>query len=99
MDFIYKGRRIQKSTKLRNINDARDAESAERTRLAKGDWGIEEKKSVPCPTLDGFKASFMAWVRSKTDHARTWEFYETCYDRLSDAMGRVPLDQIDEPLI
>src|SRR5690348_1948728 len=77
MDFVYKGRRIQKSTKLRNVNDARDAEAAERTRLVRRDFGIDTP--VACPSFADFKTSFMAWVRSKTDHPRTWAFYETCY--------------------
>jgi integrase len=100
-NFVYNGEHIQKSTRQRNAQVARDAEAAERMRLVKGEQGIERKQSLPCPTLNEFKSTFMEWVRQEKDNPRTREFYETCYDRLCEfrEMGKSKLNQIDEPMI
>lgn len=100
-NFVYKGERIQKSTRQRNAQVARDAEAAERMRLIKGDFDIERKVPKNCPTLAAFKSEFMEWLRSKKDNARTREFYETCYDRLCQfkELGKAKLDAINEPMI
>jgi integrase len=100
-NFVYNGRHIQKSTRQRNAQVARDAEAAERMRLVKGDLGIERKSIQTLPTLDEFKTTFMEWVRSEKTNERTQAFYETCYDRLCEfrELGKAKLDQIDEPMI
>ena len=76
--FVYNGKRIQESTKIRvkgvradptgqrsNKDIARDIESAFRTQLAKGEVGIE-KPEVIVPTFAAFKDVFMAWVRDRS---------------------------------
>src|SRR6516165_1874879 len=42
--FMYRGQRIQESTRQFNKQAAKDIESAHRTALAKGEAGIHEKK-------------------------------------------------------
>ena len=92
---------IQKSTRQRNAQVARDAEAAERLRLIKGEHGIERKVTPPCPTLKDFKGTFMEWVRFEISGKRTQEFYETCYDRLLEfrELSKSKLSEIDEPMI
>lgn len=100
-NFVYNGRHVQKSTRQRNAQVARDAEAAERLRLVKGELGIERKVKPPCPTLKDFKKAFMEWVRSEIASERTREFYETCYDRLIEfrELSNAKLADIDEPMI
>ena len=44
--FVFKGRHIQRSSKVGNKTDARTIEAAYRTQLAKGEVGIEEPEEV-----------------------------------------------------
>jgi integrase len=99
--FVFNGQHIQKSTRQRNAQVARDAEAAERMRLIKGELGIDRKVKAHCPTLNDYKKTFMEWVRSDIDSKRTQEFYETCYDRLLEfrELGKARLSEIDEPMI
>lgn len=100
-NFVFNGQHIQKSTRQKNAQVARDAEAAERLRLIKGEHGIERKTPQACPTLEEFKTTFMEWVRSEKANERTQVFYETCYERLCEfrELGHAKLDQIDEPMI
>ena len=88
-------------TRLRNKQDALDAEAAERIRLVKNELGIERPEKVPCPTLEEFKTTFMDWVRAEKSNDRTHEFYETCYDRICEfrEIAKAKLSEIDEPMI
>jgi len=45
--FVYDGRHIQRSTKQSNRRVAREIEAAYRTKLAKGEVGINEPKPIP----------------------------------------------------
>ena len=45
--FVFKGRHIQKSTNVGNKRDAAEIQAAYRTKLAKGEVGIEEPKKIP----------------------------------------------------
>ena len=99
--FVYNGERIQKSTHQGNKQVARDAEAAERLRLVKGDLGMDRKVKPPCPTLGDFKDTFMEWVRHDRDSKRTQEFYENCFNRLTEfrELSKAKLSAIDEPMI
>jgi integrase len=46
-ELVYKGQRIQESTRVKNRRDAEDIAMAHRTALAKGEVGITERKKVP----------------------------------------------------
>lgn len=98
-DFIYRGQRYCKSTRVRNKEAAKDIESAFRIALAKGDVGITERKVTP--TLKQFQKQFTAWVEENKKNARTREFYKAAYSRLLEfsPLANAHLEQIDEPLI
>jgi hypothetical protein len=54
-EFVFKGKRYHKSTRVKNERDARTIANAAYTALAKGEVGIVERK--PAPTLKGFRIS------------------------------------------
>jgi hypothetical protein len=68
--FVFKKKRIQKSTRQEKKQVARDAEAAERMRLVKGDLGIDRKAPLPAPTFEEFKTTFMEWVRAEKSNER-----------------------------
>ncbi len=47
MGFMYRGLRVQKTTKCTNRRDAEEVERAYRTQLAKGEVGFKEKERAP----------------------------------------------------
>ena len=63
--FIWNGEHIQQSTKQGNPRIARQIEAAYRTRLAKGEVGIVEKKQ-PAPTLKGFAERFKDSIKVRS---------------------------------
>src|SRR6516164_8811263 len=81
-DFIYRGQRYCKSTRVRNKEAALDIESAFRTALAKGDVGITERKTTP--TLKQFEKQFNTWVAENKRNLGTRRFYADTYSRLLD---------------
>jgi Phage integrase, N-terminal SAM-like domain len=99
-EFRFNGERIQRSTKQGNKNIARDIESAYRTKLAKGEVGIEERN--PVPSLSGFKDRFLDEIRiRRADHPETIQFYGCKYSGLLRyaPLAQAKLDRIDESLI
>jgi integrase len=99
-EFVFKGKRYQQSTKLTNQNDARSAAAAYRTKLAKGEFGIEDPE--PVPTLLKFSVDFMKQIRMDcASKPRTIAFYEEKLKRLLlyPKLAGAPLDRIDEDLI
>jgi integrase len=98
--FLWKGQRIQESTRQRNANVARQMEAAHRTALAKGEVGIREHK--PVPTLGGFEHRFLDEIRVHSkDHPETIKFYCCRYAALLNfaPLAHLRLDQIDEEVI
>jgi len=98
--FVFKGQRIQRSTKQGNKNVARQMEAAHRTALAKGEVGIFERK--PAPILKDFITKFMDFVKVRSaEKPRTIEFYAQQSARLLDfePLASAKLDGIDEALI
>ncbi len=64
-EFVFEGRRVRRSALTKSRKAARMIEAAYRTKLAKGEVGIEEPKSVP-----GFHSAmkeFLKW--SEHEHA------------------------------
>ena len=59
-NFVHNGEHIQKSTRQKNQRVARTLEAAHRTRLAKGEAGIHDRK--PIPTLKDFAPQFIEFV-------------------------------------
>jgi integrase len=74
--FVFNGRLLRESTKQGNDKVARQIESAQRTKLAKGEVGIHEKK--PVPTLSEFiEKRFEPWAKARFEKSspKTWRDY------------------------
>jgi integrase len=99
-NFIFDGERIQRSTKQGNKDIARNIAATHRTRLAKGEAGIEERETVP--SLSAFKERFLDEIRvRRADHPETIDFYTSKYSGLLRyaPLSQARLDRIDEKLI
>src|SRR5829696_10502524 len=91
--FIYKGKRIRKSTHLKKKPDARDYASAYRTRLVNKEVGIKEIK--PVPAFDKAMKDFLAWSEQEhTAHPATHRRYETSSVALKKYFKTTSLDLI-----
>ncbi len=64
-EFVFDGRRIRRSTKQHNRRVAREIEAAYKTKLAKGEVGINEPK--PVPNFQAVMKDFLAF--SEYEHA------------------------------
>lgn len=99
--FYWNGEHVQQSTKQGNPRTARQIEAAYRTRLAKGEVGIVEKKE-PAPTLKGFAERFKDSIKVRSaEKPQTVSFYLSKLDRLLEfsPLASARLDAIDEALI
>lgn len=99
--FWWNGEHIQQSTKQGNPRIARQIEAAYRTRLAKGEVGIVEKKQ-PAPTLKDFAERFKDSIKVRSaEKPQTIRFYLSKLDRLLEfePLACARLDAIDEALI
>src|SRR5215469_13967082 len=81
--FQFKGETIHKCTRATDAKTARSIESTIRAELAKGNWGILERK--PAPTLKEFLAKdFLPFTRTRcAGKLKTCEYYEYGANRLS----------------
>jgi len=98
--FIFKGERIQESTKQSNKRVAEQMEAAHRVSLAKGEVGIREKK--PVPTLKDFASRFEEAIETQcAEKPSTIEFYKRKLKLLlaTDSLASAKLDEIDEAVI
>jgi integrase len=99
-NFVWKDEHVQASTTQGNPRVARQIEAAHRTRLAKGEVGIEERPQAPTPK--DFAQRFREEVRTRNAaHPLTVTFYESKLDRLLSypRLAKARLDQITEDLI
>lgn len=98
--FTFSGERIQQSTKQGSKRIAEQMEAVCRTRLAKGEAGIVERK--PVPTLRDFAPRFREAIEVRcADKPRTVAFYKEKLARLLEyqPLASAKLDDIDEFLI
>ena len=98
--FTFNGQHVQHSTKQGNPRVARQIEAAYRTKLAKGEVGIQERKKAP--TLGGFASQFTDFIEVRCEaKPKTVIFYKGKLARLLDFdfLADARLDQIDEALI
>src|SRR6266581_6788010 len=98
--FYFNGQHLQHSTKQGNPRVARQIEAAHRTRLAKGEVGIAERK--PAPILKEFEHKFVDAVQVRSAaKPRTVEFYQQQLARLLEfePLASARLSEIDEHLI
>jgi integrase len=92
-EFVFQGRRIRKSTMQNNRREAQSIESAYRTKLAKGEVGIEEPK--PVPMFSQAMKEFLAWSgHEHTAHPNTHRRYEISSKALLQFFKDAPLDRI-----
>jgi len=99
-EFLFDGERVRKSTKQGNKRVAEQMEAADRTRRAKGEVGIVERKFAP--TLKAFAPRFEKAIETLcADKPRTVAFYKERMGRLLSfgPLASVSLDAIDEELI
>jgi len=94
--FVYNGRHIQKSTKVRNKRDAVDIQAAYRTKLAKGEVGIEEPKPPKrVPTLVAAMKSFLVWSEQEhAAHPNSHRRYQISSKALLSYFGNAAIDSI-----
>jgi len=98
--FVFNNQRVQCSTKQGNPRVARQIEAAHKTRLAKGEVGLSEPKTMP--TLREFGSRFQAEIRVHcAGKPRTVAFWEQKLMRLLEFMplASAPLDKIKKALI
>jgi hypothetical protein len=98
--FVFRGERVQRSTRQADRKVARQMEAVHRTALAKGEVGIEERK--PAPTLKDFSQRFVDYVQTRSaEKPKTIEFYGQQLARLLEfePLASARLDAIDEGLI
>ena len=99
-NFWWGEKHIQESTKQGNPRVARQIEAAHRTRLAKGEVGIEEPK--PVPAFEEFARDFRETMRRLHEaKPKTIKYYENGLNRLLefDPLRQARLDRVDEALI
>jgi integrase len=98
--FEFKGKRYDQSTRTRNKEAAKQIESAERVRLAKGEAGI--RKRVVAPTLAVFAPRFESAIETLcAEKPATVAFYKEKLRRLleDERLAGMRLDSIDEAVI
>ena len=94
--FNWYGEQIRESTKQSNKRVAEQIEAAHRTRLAKGEVGIRDRRTTP--TLTQFaQVDFLPFVRSTFEAApKTLAYYKNGVQHLTgfDGLATTPLDAI-----
>ena len=91
--FIWNGEPVQRSTKQGNKRTAEQIESAYKTKLAKGEVGINDPKIVP--TFKPAMKEFLSWSEQEHKaHPRTYERYKVSSNALLRFFKDKKLDQI-----
>jgi integrase len=91
--FMYEGKRIQRSSKLKNANDAGNVARAYRTAMVKEEVGITERKKVP--TFKVALADFLSWSEGEhRAHPATHARYEVSAVALRKHFADTALDKI-----
>lgn len=95
-NFLFKGRKIQFSTKVKSKTVAREIEAAYRVRLAKGEVGIEEKEPAP-----GFKQAMKDFLALSKQELResSAHRYEIASKPLLRYFKDTPLDRITAEMV
>jgi integrase len=93
--FLWKGQLIRKSTRATNKKTARTIEGQIRAELARGNWGILERK--PAPKLSDFlKADFLPFIETQHQSKKnTADYYEYGTKQLlASEIANLTLDEI-----
>jgi integrase len=92
-EFLFRGKRYQRSTKVKNLRDAKAIEATFYSSLAKGEVGIVERK--PAIRFGKAMESFLAWSKeTHRAHPNTAERYRHSSAALLRHFRDLPLDQI-----
>jgi integrase len=92
-EFWFQGERFQKSTKVTNRRDAEGIESAYRTKLAKGELDLVERKKPP--KFSQLIKEFLAWSKIQhKSHPRTTIRYNTSSKPLLQYLKDKRIDRI-----
>jgi integrase len=84
-NFVWNGKKIQKSTRQGNRKAALDIESAHRTKLAKGELGLTERPRVVPTFTDFADKKFLPWVESTfANKPKTYLYYRNGVRRLKE---------------
>lgn len=98
--FVWSGELIRRSTKQTNRRTAEQMEAAHKTALARGEAGIEKRKTPP--TLEKFALRFREAIKTDcADKPATVSFYMDKLDCLlkNERLASTRLDRIDEAAI
>ena len=92
--FNYKGQRIRRSSGVYNKQDALDIASAYRTKLAKGEVGLEDpKEAEPIPKFSQAMGNFLQWASVEyASHPSTYRRYQTSSKPLLLFFDSTPLE-------
>jgi len=95
--FKFQGQTIHRSTQATNAKTAHSIEGQIRAELARGNWGIFEKKSAPT-LADFLKHDFLPYIESKFQTTpKTLAYYRDGVKRLTKSeLGSLRLDQITD---
>jgi integrase len=93
--FRWMGQLIHRSTHATDKKTARVIEGKMRTELARGNWGILEKK--PSAVLSDFlNKDFLAYVDSTAKESTGQYYHDGAKRLLASGLGSLPLDQITD---
>jgi len=98
--FLFNSEHVQRSTKQGNPRTARQMEAAYRTKLAKGEVGIEERRVAPM--FSDLAKRFIAHVEARHENKpQTVQFYAAKLSRLLEypPIAGARIDRVDEGVI
>jgi integrase len=98
--FVFRGERVQESTKQGNKRVAEQMEAARKTQLAKGEVGIQDRRLAP--TLAAFAPRFERAIEIQcAEKPRTVQFYRAKLRTLiaNAALASKRIDAIDEAAV
>jgi integrase len=93
--FQWKGQLIRRSTRATDAKTARSIEGKLRAELARGNWGILEKKTAP--TLESFlKKDFLPFAKNTAKESTARYYKDGAKRLLASDLARLRLDQITD---
>jgi integrase/recombinase XerD len=98
-EFVFRGQRYRKSTRVGDKEIARQIETSDRNALIKGEHGIVTPTRIP--TFRTFAETFIAGVETDAERPRTIGMYRTAVAGLVafPRLAKARLDQIDVGMI
>jgi integrase len=96
-EFVYQGKRVRKSTHLKNLRKAEEYERGYRTALVKGEIGLHiEKKTIP--SFKEAMADFLTWVEFERTSG-TYLRHQSSSKTLLRFFGKYQFDEITPELV